>query len=379
MKLYRHYLFFYILITAAMEEPPRLAQQIERRVIVIDDENDSLERQPGVVKITDVRKICKISKESKVAGIGKNNVKIASFDGSQENVLIPPSTIRIQEYGGFELSSLGITQQLAVYVVEKNTHCTQTQDKIGILDIKTGVYQQLLEGSSWIQRILYDAKTSRLIAVYPSSIQLWDLKSGQLTQTIQRNAQGFFAHEVIFSKPKGRIINVWNGQVEYYDTISGCITTIMNSFKPNLSAVFSFKENEIMVVSEASKKTRGNDPERNFFPIEDEKGHKTYFKSTEPTIRFLHLKNVWSDYVITSKDQDSIQDLCYLKKRDQLVSAELNQVKLYDIKSQVQKVIAKGNGLYRVISCNKYDALIIQRYKDAYIIDLNRFALPAVD
>lgn len=379
MKLYRHYLFFYILITAAMEEPPRLAQQIERRVIVIDDENDGLERQPGVVKISDVRKVCKISKESKIAGVRENTVKIASFDGMQENVLIPPLTISVQEYGGFEPSSLGITQQLAVYVVEENTHCTQTQDKIGILDIKTGVYQQLLEGSSSIQRILYDAKTSRLIAVYPSSIQLWDLKSGQLTQTIPRNAQGFFDHDVLFSKPKGRIINVWNGQVEWYDTRSASSAVLMDSFEPQLSTVFPFKKNEVIVVSSASKETRGNDPERNFFPIEDEKGHKTYFKSTEPTIRFLHLKNLWSDHVITSNDKDSIHGLCYVKKRNQLVSAEDSQVKLYDIKSQAQAVIAKGKGFYQIISCNKHDALIVQRYSDAYILDLNRFVLPAVD
>ncbi len=374
--------FFLILHSHAMEKPPH-AKRSERQPIVVDAEQDGLESQPGVVKIQDVLKACKISKESKIAGVGKNNVKIASLDGMQEDVLMPPATIRIIEFGGFQLCSLGPTKQLAVFVAQSEKDSVQAEEKIGILDTQTGTYKQLLKGSQWIRRIFYDAKTERLIAVYPETIQLWDLKSGSLAETIARNGGGYFKHEVIFSKPKSRIINVCNGRVEWYSAISGVDTIHTNTFDPELEDVFPMSEQEIVVASTAFQDTHEKDPERNPYPIVHEDGHVTYFKSREPAIRFLHFKNSWSDNVMVSNTKNSISEMCYLKKRNQLVSVEGRQVKLYDIKSHAQAVIARsgelGGGFFHVRSCNKNDLLILQRFSDAYILDLKRFILPLED
>lgn len=361
---------------SAMDQPPRLAQSAGRTIIV-DREHDDLVGQPGVVKIRDSLNSCKIAKEAKVAGIGNNSVKIASFDGLQENILLPPSNIEVDKWEGcYGPCSLGITRQLATVISQKDKGTAWKQKKIGILDIETGAYLQCLDDASvWIRRMFYDANNSRLIVVYPESIQLWDLKSGEITQTIARQTDGHFKHKVIFSKPKSRIINIGKGAVEWCDTRSGTFTMLVDSFDTELADVFTMQKNEMAVVSSAFVQTRGNDPKRNPFPVIDDEGRRTFFKSITPTIRFYHLKEGWAPETIVSDDEQSIHDLAYLKKTHQLVAAEDHKLKLYDIKTHRQTVIAQGESFFRAQCCNKSDSLMIQCSSDLYILDLNKFKL----
>lgn len=381
MKFYSATLALLILTISGMEEPSRLSQ-IERRSITVNKKQDELERQPGVVKITDIANVCKISKESKIAGLGRNNVKIASFDGCQESILLPPSDIIISEYFGGKRTpcSLGTSKQMAILICQKEKESDAHQYKIGILDIETGAYRHFLKANTMLRSMFYDTKMSRLIAVYPQEIQLWDLKSGIETGTINRSRKGFFQHEVVFSKPKSRIVNVWDGQLECHNTSSNSVALRTETFDPPSVNAFTMNKQEIAVVSTAIQETHEGDIERDVLPIRDrETGHEAYYKSLKPTIRFFHFKNGFTNNVITSNDKDHIIDMCYLKKRDQLIAAEMSTVKLYDINSHQQAEVLQGDYFVSAQSCNKCDTLILQRQNNAYIIDLNKFKLPLSD